>query len=305
MKFAFAIWPLIGDQKPQDNTNMNITTFQLLRPYSLSEPKKLKRVCVGFQYIVTLSLLLFSAYATTDTTTSQEQIPSSQQATYKESIQKILSGEEFNEIKKQWSWRSKNKKSEEENDLPEWLKKLLELLFDESGSSDSTLAIAQFFEIILWGLFIIFTLYMLYYFHNNLRKFGKNILGFKKSPPLPTNIAGLDISRESLPEDIVKTSLLYWHKNQYREAMGLLYRATLSHLVHDFDCNLRSSYTEQECYESSKTLKVKTITELMGTMTQQWLLLAYRHITPTQEQFENLCFQWQQVFTKTKKDPHE
>ena len=159
------------------------------------------------------------------------------------------------------------------------------------------------FVIIFNQLCIGIILYLLYRFRAPIQDFTHDLLNHDKSiDVIPTSIAGLDITKESLPDDIVASASRLWKQQQYRDAMGLLYRATLSRLVHDYHCELFSSFTEQECFQATKKLQKKPLTLLMKKLTQHWLQLAYGHKLLDTEIFEQLCQQWQQTFALENHD---
>lgn len=64
---------------------------------------------------------------------------------------------------------------------------------------------------------------------------------------LPTHVQSLDIGPASLPADIGGAALALWQAGQVGPALSLLYRGTLSRLVHDHAVPIRASSTEGDC----------------------------------------------------------
>lgn len=63
----------------------------------------------------------------------------------------------------------------------------------------------------------------------------------------PSHVQDLDIRPESLPSDIGAAARVLWDRNERRAALALLYRGTLSRLVHVHRVPIRDSTTEGDC----------------------------------------------------------
>ena len=218
---------------------------------------------------------------------------------YRDQIQTILDGEVFNQIETRSGWRFKEL-SRDDDKIPQWLIDFIAWLESLEGSDvdfeETITTLALIIEILLWVIFIGLIVYCVYRF----RKVIAKTLGIRnKTKPtvLPATVAGLDVSKESLPEDVIETAKTLWGQQQYRQAMGLLYRASLSYLLHDFDCRLQSSYTEAECLQAAQVLPQENIIDLFRQLTHAWQQLAYAHHSPSQNQFDSFCQQWRQVFS--------
>lgn len=242
------------------------------------------------------SLFLFVLLVSCASILAEELSP--QQKQYREQIETILDSEPFNEIELRSGWRPKNI-TESNDEIPQWLINFVEWLegFDggERDFSNSIQTIALIIEIIFWLIFIGLILYLLYRFRGAIGR-GIRVFYKPKVDDVPVTIAGLNVSKESLPDDVVQTAKTLWAEKQYRQAVGLLYRASLSHLLHDYQCPLLSSFTEQECLDTASALPNSALVELMQVLTQSWQQLAYAHQIPSAEQFQLCCMRWAQVF---------
>lgn len=221
------------------------------------------------------------------------------QQKYRDQIQTILDDKAFNQTETRSGWRFKEL-SRDDDKIPQWLIDFVVWLERLEGSDvdiEETIAtLALIIEVLLWVIFIGLIIYCVYRF----RRVIANTLGiYKKTKPsaLPVTVAGLDVSKESLPEDVIETAKTLWGQQQYRQALGLLYRASLSHLLHDFDCHLQSSFTEAECLQAAQGLPQPQLLELFRQLTNAWQQLAYAHLSPSQSQFDLFCQQWRQVFS--------
>lgn len=112
---------------------------------------------------------------------------------------------------------------------------------------------------------------------------------------IPDQLFGLDLKQESLPEDIVGEAKSLWQQSNYREALGLLYRASLSKLIHDFGCEFEDGFTELECLIIVQK-KSLPLSSYFSELTEAWRLLAYGHELPSDEKFESLAGNWSEQF---------
>lgn len=228
--------------------------------------------------------------------------PSATSTAHRQTINTILAGEAFNRMATSSGWRLKDRQASDD-EIPEWLIKLIvlleSLLSDSNDFSGDLTGLADFIEIVLWLLLAATILYLVYRFKATVRNFAENLLNREKSArSVPTRIAGLDITRASLPDDVVATATALWNQQHFREALGLLYRATLSRLVHDYQCPLSASYTERECLQVVGQLQQTSLLPLMKNVTRYWLQLAYGHQSISSARFAGLCRQWQQTFVR-------
>ncbi len=218
--------------------------------------------------------------------------------TAKQQIKEIIAGKEFHvekEIAHYTFWK----------DLWAFISNLFE--WDSSDSSsdfDLLKALASFFkwvamsiELILWVLFLGLIVGIIYKY----RSWFKELAGISlKKPDLtqPETLFGLDIREESLPDNVPDTVLNLWKKGEKRNALGLLYRSTLSNLVSKYSFIFNDSCTEQECINIVATGQQLELTDYFETLTNQWQLLAYGHQYPETSLIEILCQKWSSLFER-------
>ena len=219
----------------------------------------------------------------------------------RELIQSILAGDAFHQQETQRGWRLKDvsdEDSEVSNDL--WLVDFLRW-YQEWSSRQGQIQqnMAFLLEVLLWMILALVIVYLLYYYRQHFGSFiAKVASGTRPKPPKPNELVGMDVSPESLPEDVPATAQLLWQDGNHRAAMGLLYRASLSRLIHDFSVPLASGHTEQDCVALVAALPKNTLHHYMHCLTSDWQRLAYGHQVIEQQQFDALCQQWQEVFCR-------
>ncbi|WP_299594240.1 hypothetical protein [uncultured Microbulbifer sp.] len=230
-------------------------------------------------------------------------------------IDEVLAQDEFHQREKVSNWRLRDFESREYR-FPDWFIAFIEWLeglggdddIDEGADEDLSIGplLAGIIEVLLWILAISLVAYLLWHFRDHLR----GLLGYRPMKKIaeshtPETLFGLDVRRESLPDDVTNEVLRLWNAGQQREAMGLLYRASLSNLISRFDCAFRDHHTEAECallvrQEAERDPRLQpALVQFFGLLTKTWQRQAYAHQPPQSTQLENLCTQWQQVFHET------
>ena len=103
---------------------------------------------------------------------------------------------------------------------------------------------------------------------------------------------GLDVTPESLPENVTQQALRLWREGASREALSLLYRASLSRLIDRYELAFRSSHTEAECAALVRAHGIESLSEYFWELTQTWRRLAYGHQLPSEGDLQALCEGW-------------
>ena len=89
----------------------------------------------------------------------------------------------------------------------------------------------------------------------------------------------------------------FWHDGQHRDALGLLYRATLSRLIDQHALAFKASHTEAECATLVKARGISTLSSYFSGLTRVWCHLAYGHELPAIEAMQELCDGWSEEMT--------
>ncbi len=199
-------------------------------------------------------------------------------------IQEILADDTFGRMREVTDWLPKKTapESKPENPFAEWL-----------GSYSNRFA--AFGELILWlaaggGL-----AYLIYWFVSNreLRRLGRSASASGRL--VPTQIAGLDLRPESLPDDPAGEAERLIEAGDYRGALSLLYRGALSNLIHRHALEIPEGATEGEC-RGLVAAQLQPLDDCFSMLTGVWLRLAYGHRPPEREQALALCRDWRSCF---------
>ncbi|WP_095193144.1 DUF4129 domain-containing protein [Pseudomonas sp. Irchel 3A7] len=176
--------------------------------------------------------------------------------------------------------------------IPQWLKSLFEL-FDSQRFG----AVATLIEALLWGTVIAAVGLLIWRYRDWLQAFvsRRPNRGKKIARPMPQQAFGLDLDRETLPADIAASAESLWQSHP-REALGMLYRALLSHLLHDFGIALKAADTEGQVLERVEQLQQPALLAFSQNLTRHWQNMAYGHRLPPTHSQRELCDGWRALF---------
>ncbi|MDH5765267.1 MAG: hypothetical protein OEZ38_04555 [Gammaproteobacteria bacterium] len=225
-------------------------------------------------------------------------------------IKEVLEGDDFHKKITEKGWRLKNISEKEEEELegiPDWLISLIKFIesifgdmeFDDKDESSNNLA--AILELLLWLLAAVVVIYIIYW----VLKFYGVIVPRKKAAiddlaPPPEILFGLDVRKDSIPDDVAGEVMNLWSKGRHREAVGLLYRSTLSLLIHHFSFKFYDGHTEQECAGIVKQSGNLDLSNYVGLITRNWQKIAYAHQVPVESDIQLLCDKWKEVSVSEK-----
>ncbi|AWA41111.1 DUF4129 domain-containing protein [Pseudomonas sp. 22105] len=179
-----------------------------------------------------------------------------------------------------------------ESEAPQWLKTLLKWL--DGRHLDG---LAKAIEVVLWGAAIAGAGWLIWRYRDFLQTFvgRRPRLPEQTKRPLPQQAFGLDLQKESLPDDIASHAEQLW-QTEPRAALGLLYRALLSHLLHDFNLTLKPADTENEVLARIEQLQRPDLLTYSRHLTGHWQNMAYGHRVPAAHLQQELCDGWRSLF---------
>ncbi len=255
----------------------------------------------------------------------------------RETIDEVLAGEDFHRVEEVSGWRLKEI-DWKQSAFPEWLIAFLEWLESRPADSDDESEwgpfIGMLIEVLLWLAAAGLLVYLLWRYRVPLRQ----SLQWRTKPAprraAPETLFGLDVRQSSLPADVCAEVLRLWRGGDQRASLGLLYRATLAHLIETYQFEFGDQLTESECAQlvqlrqrrseqaprpSEQALQPsKNSPQLSGEvlrppgdeprpvsaalsgfvqqLTACWQQLAYAHRVPETLRVEALCDQWREAF---------
>ena len=208
-------------------------------------------------------------------------------------LETIMANEEFNEYK--------NVKKREFKDIDA---SFLDWLFDgddqeeEQEESDfDWVSMAGFFKVLFICLMagaLIWLIWKIIVIVMDERKLSYRA---PKTTKEVIKFMGMDLSEDSLPDDIAKEVSSLLQKGDIRGAISLLYRGSVFQLL-EAGLKLRSSDTEMDCLRRVESLGENDKKHFFKDLTNIWLKAAYAHDLPEKNRCEELCKRWKQLFEK-------
>ena len=108
----------------------------------------------------------------------------------------------------------------------------------------------------------------------------------------PRTVMGLDVTPESLPEDLPATAWSLWEGGDPTAAIRLLYRGALAWLMDQGSLTIRGSDTEGDCLRHAGLLPEAGRRRYFADLTAIWLASAYGHTLPPAGAMRELCDHW-------------
>ena len=148
-------------------------------------------------------------------------------------------------------------------------------------------------QVVLWCALAALVAFFVWLIWRNRDLFKSG--GFHKrvprAAPQAKVVMGMDVAPESLPPDIPAAAMELWRVGRRQEAMGLLYRGTISRLITSRGVEIAESDTENDCLRRVSAGAAPVAGYFSG-LTEAWVLLAYGRSAPPDQVMEQLCASW-------------
>lgn len=208
-------------------------------------------------------------------------------------IKEVMQQSEFSrkEVRRNIKWEEN-----EEFDSEFW-----EKFFDSLRDFKGFIAAANLLEVLLWLAFLALIAFVIYRYRHWLAAQFVRIKPPAAVREKPVTLFGMDVTHESLPQDISQSAVTLLQAGDVRPALALLYRASLFQLIqHGVD--IHEGHTESECVQlmrehpsvtvSAKDAFSATQMQHFAQLTRVWQQLAYGHIQPDHALVHQLCNEW-------------
>lgn len=204
-------------------------------------------------------------------------------------ITDILAQEDFSTDKRITTWVPKDWR-------PDWNVRRKEGAKEESPFAALQKLIAGGFKVVLVVLVVLALIYLII---NRQRWLTRTGGGRRPAGPPPTALFGMDIQPESLPENLSVMAKDLWRQGRQREALGLLYRGSLSHLVNHDALALHDGMTESDIESCARQARLDAVrVEYLSRLSAAWKTVAYAHRLPEEQGVLRLFADWPQHFTR-------
>lgn len=163
---------------------------------------------------------------------------------------------------------------------------------------DSLLVLGKGLAWIVKGALYLALFALLVWLLINHRRWLNWLRGIQPAPRYqpPTQLFGLDIRPESLPNHLAEAALKLWQAGAARSALSLLYRGALSRLAQHEAVALKASDTEGDCLQVVQHTQMLATSAYFARLTNAWQTVAYAGRAPQAAEGEALCHDFTEHF---------
>jgi hypothetical protein len=205
-------------------------------------------------------------------------------------IKEILKRSEFDQYREETVLEYLGKVEEKKKDSRKFDSPLLATIIE---------ALAELLRVAVWIALGIAIAFVLYYLLRRLRLLdGLFKVGKDGRYVPPDTLFGLDVRPESLPDDLAGVALQLARTGDLLKALSLLYRGTLSTLLHRDSVELVGGDTEEDCMRKSVRQIPAPALAYLARLVAAWQRLAYARRNVPQTDIETLCNEWSVYFGK-------
>ncbi|MCP5548501.1 MAG: DUF4129 domain-containing protein [Akkermansiaceae bacterium] len=111
-------------------------------------------------------------------------------------------------------------------------------------------------------------------------------------PKVARVVMGLDVSPETLPEDVPGTAWKWWREGRHHDALGLLYRGTIASVIRKAGVEIQEADTEGDCQRRVDAAGEPAHPHYFRALTAAWMVIAYAGRIPADSEVESLCKSW-------------
>ena len=171
--------------------------------------------------------------------------------------------------------------------LPSWLEWLKFLRF--GGGAGQILG--NIFIVSVCGLLVGLIVWLVWI---NRHAFVFRRIGGMKTVISPSArvVMGMQVSPETLPADVPAAAWELWRQGRHQEALGLLYRGSISRVIELARVEIQESDTEGDCVRRVDLAGAVAHPAYFRGITGAWMHLAYGGRRPADVDVEALCRQW-------------
>ena len=118
--------------------------------------------------------------------------------------------------------------------------------------------------------------------------------GVKKDRFIPSArvVMGMKVSPDTLPPDVPAAAWVLWQQGCHQEALGLLYRGSISRVMELGRVEIHESDTEGDCLRRVEQAGAEVHPDYFRGITGMWIRLAYAGVIPADSEVQVLCQQW-------------
>jgi hypothetical protein len=120
---------------------------------------------------------------------------------------------------------------------------------------------------------------------------GRKLPG-KPGLPAARVVMGMAVSPDTLPPDVPTAAWALWQQGRHQEALGLLYRGSISKVIELARVEIHESDTEGDCMRRVELSGAVAHPDYFREITGHWIRLAYAGADPQDAEVQLLCQRW-------------
>jgi len=187
--------------------------------------------------------------------------------------------------RKETKWRWVYRQNPDKSESPQWWRALMKWL---ERISEHAARIARVLVWISSATLLAFAIYLTV----RHRERWWRLRTHRRAPEI---LFGLDVRRESLPEDVRAAARELLARDPVA-ALSLLYRGALSALVHAGGIEFRPGDTERDCWQRARAAMSNVGLGYFRRLLDAWLWAAYGRRLPAKRELDDICEAWPQHF---------
>lgn len=113
-----------------------------------------------------------------------------------------------------------------------------------------------------------------------------------KPAPSARVVMGMEVAPDTLPADVPGAAWALWQEGRHQEALGLLYRGSISRVMEIGRVEIHESDTEGDCLRRVIQAGAAVHPDYFRGITGAWIRLAYAGIRPPDAAVRALCGEW-------------
>lgn len=221
----------------------------------------------------------------------------------RQQIDAVLEGESFHQTTTVTRWRYKYAGEEASPEaIPEWFISLVEWFeniwpdWELAGDTDLSAVLAWLLRALVVAVIVFLLLVFALRYRGTLQRWAGLGQPAQLHADPPQRLFGMAVTPQSLPVNVPAQVIAQWRDGDRRGAVSLLYRATLTQLLHGFGIPFTQDLTESECVALVQTCNRPELSSYLEQVTRGWMRLAYGHIDPEEAWLQEQCVRWQGLF---------
>lgn len=152
---------------------------------------------------------------------------------------------------------------------------------------------ALFAKLLFWAILTAVVAALAYVIYRNRHVFARgDVDDANDSAKGMQELMGMEITPESLPDDVVAVAREAWQRGDYQLALSYLYRGAIVWMVQRADLPIMEGDTEADCLRHVRTMSDQSLSSYFSELTDSWVGVAYGRKKPDDHAMARLCDAW-------------